>query len=490
MTTVRVVIRMTVSVVDTAFHVIDLETRLPFHFGTVEVTAIPKVFLRVDVAVDGVRRDGVAMGGLIPGWFYKDPEMAVETGYRNMVEVFQAAATAARDLEPEPTAFAFWRSLSARQRAWAAGTDHPPLLWTYGVSLVEQALVDAVCRAKEIPFARAVREGLLGIDLGAVYDELAPYEPADLLPTEPKRSVAVRHTVGLDDPLTEADVTDERPDDGLPLTLADYVREDGVDHFKIKLSADRRRDANRLARIADTLATLGVGDYLCTVDANEGYDTASAFRRQWEAHATNPALADLFDHLAYVEQPLPRDEAFTPETRSVFSAWEDAPPIVVDESDGAIDDAGTALTYGYAGTSHKNCKGVFKGIVNACLIAHRDRTDDDRSYVISAEDLTTVGPVELLQDLAVVATIGVDHVERNGHHYFPGLRAFPARVQEAVLDGHGDLYRRTDDGFPTLDIDDGVLDLGTTVDAPFGVARVPDVSQFTPLSEWVDDLDQ
>lgn len=480
---------MTVSVADTAFHVIDLETRLPFHFGSVEVTAIPKVFLRLEATVDGTAQEGVAMGGLIPGWFYKDPGMAVETGYRNMIDVFQAAATLAQDVAPEPTAFAFWRALSARQRAWAAGTDHPPLLSTYGVSLVEQALVDAVCRARGVPFARAVREGLLGIDLGAVYDELAPYEPADLLPTEPKRSVAVRHTVGLDDPLTEADVASERPDDGLPLTLADYVREDGVDHFKIKLSADRRRDANRLARIADTLATLGVDDYLCTVDANEGYDTASAFRRQWEAHATNPALADLFDHLAYVEQPLPRDEAFTAETRSVFSAWEDAPPIVVDESDGAIDDAGTALTYGYAGTSHKNCKGVFKGIVNACLIAHRNRTDDDRAYVVSAEDLTTVGPVELLQDLAVAATIGVDHVERNGHHYFCGLRDFPEGVQEAVLRTHGDLYRRTDAGFPTLAVDDGSIELGTTVDAPFGVARPPDTGRFTPLNEWVSDLD-
>ncbi|NHN61390.1 MULTISPECIES: hypothetical protein [Halorussus] len=477
---------MTVAVTRTAFRVVDLETRLPFHFGNVEVTEIPKLFLRVEAEVDGESEVGVGMAGLIPGWFYKDPEMGLDAGYRSMVEVFRSAADAATTLDPEPSAFEFWRSLYDRQREWADGTDHPPLLWSYGVSLVEQALIDAVCRAKGVSFASAVRENVLGIDLGSVYDELAPYEPADLLPAESRRSTAVRHTVGLDDPLTDADVAGERPDDGLPLTLAEYVREDGVDHFKIKLAADRETDAARLGRIADVLGDLGVEEYRCTVDANEGYDSAAEFRRQWESLRAEPDCADLFDSLAYVEQPLPRDEAFTPETEDVFAAWDDAPPVIIDESDGRIDSAGTALAHGYAGTSHKNCKGAFKGVVNACLVAHRNRIDD-REYVISAEDLTTVGPVELLQDLAVVAILGADHVERNGHHYFRGLSGFSEAVQRAVLTDHGDLYRRHEDGFATLRVEDGTLDLRTVVDAPFGVAPLIDTGQFTPLEEWASE---
>ena len=479
---------MTIAVSHTAFHVVELETRLPFHFGNVEVTAIPKLFLRVEATVDGATQEGTAMGGLIPGWFFKDPEMDVETGYRDMVEVFRSAAITARDLPAEPTAFDFWRSLYRSQREWATGTGYPPLLWSYGVSLVEQALLDAVCRAKETTFANAVRENLLGIDLGAVYEELAPYEPADFLPVEPNRSIAIRHTVGLDDPLTRADVTSERPDDTLPFTLAEYVREDGVDHFKIKLSADRERDASRLSRIADTLAELGVEDYRCTVDANEGYDTAGAFKRQWESHAADSELADLFEHLAYVEQPLPRDEAFTPETRDVLTTWDDAPPIIIDESDGEIDAAGKALDYGYAGTSHKNCKGAFKGILNACLVARRIRTDADRAYVISAEDLTTIGPVELLQDLTVAAVIGADHVERNGHHYFYGLRAFPEETRERVLAAHEDVYRRDENGVPTLDIVDGTVELGTVIEAPFGSALSLDTDRYVPLKSWESDL--
>ncbi|WP_247004284.1 hypothetical protein [Halosolutus gelatinilyticus] len=477
---------MAIEISATSFHVVDLETRFPFHFGNVAVTKIPKVLLRVKAEVDEKSQDGIAMGGLIPGWFYKDPEMDLDAGYRSMIDAFRSAADIARTLSPRPTAFAFWRSLYEEQHEWAAGTDCPALLWSYGVSLVEQALIDAVCRAKNTTFANAVRENAFGIDLGSVYDELASADPAGLLPDEPRRSTAIRHTVGLDDPLTAADIGDDRPDDGLPLTLGEHVRETGVNHFKIKLSADLERDATRLARIGDVLADAGVEEYRCTVDANEGYDSAGEFRRHWEALASEPALAAVFDSLAYVEQPLPRDEAFTAETRDVLTSWADAPPIVIDESDDRIASAGAALSYGYAGTSHKNCKGVFKGIANACLVAHRNRTSEDRRFVVSAEDLTTVGPVELLQDLSVTATIGVDHVERNGHHYFAGLRAFSNGIREELLSAHGDLYRRHEEGFPTLDIRDGTIELGSVLDAPFGVAPLCDTSQFTPLEMWLE----
>ncbi|MFB9808919.1 hypothetical protein ACFFQF_29130 [Haladaptatus pallidirubidus] len=86
--------------------------------------------------------------------------MRLETGYRNMVDVFRSAADIAKSLDTKPTAFAFWWSLYERQRERADDTNHPALLWSYGVSLVEQALIDAVCRAKGVSFPTAVRENL------------------------------------------------------------------------------------------------------------------------------------------------------------------------------------------------------------------------------------------------------------------------------------------------------------------------------------------
>lgn len=481
---------MTVSVNRAEFHVKVLEKRMPFHFGNVEVSEDPQLFLRLLTEIDGSTQPGIATAGLVPSWFYKDSGMSLEAGLRNMIEVFRAAARFASQLEHAETPFEFWHALYRRQRDWAAETDHPPLLWSYGVSLVEQALIDAFCRATGLSFTEAVRGNHLGIELGAVYDELAGAQPDDLLPQQPVRYTAVRHTVGLTDPLTDEDLSaDERLDDGLPQTLTDYIRVDGIDHFKIKLSANLERDMDRLSRLAELLEDHSVEQYRCTVDANEGYDSAGSFKRQWEALADNPTVARLLNHVVYVEQPLARSDAFSDDTAGVLNSWPDAPPVIIDESDDLIDRAGQALDYGYSGTSHKNCKGVFKGIVNACLMAYRNQQEPEESYVISAEDLTTTGPIELLQDLAVVASIGADHVERNGHHYFRGLSAFSQAIQGAVLEHHSDLYRRHEDGFATLNISGGRIDLNSVIDAPFGVEPLLDTSEFEPLDRWLDSLE-
>jgi len=290
--------------------------------------------------------------------------------------------------------------------------------------------------------------------------------------------------VGFTDPLTENDLgPDDRLDDGLPQSLAEYVRTQGLTRFKIKLSGDAERDAERLKRIANVL-TAECDGFSFTLDANEQYGTAREFRQQWEAMCTDPEVASFLEDLLYIEQPLTRDEAFGEETTAVFSEWETGPPVIIDESDGYLDSFGRALSCGYAGVSHKNCKGVFRGVVNACLAEHRRRTDPSGEYVVSGEDLTTVGPIGLHQDLAVMGTIGADHVERNGHHYFRGLSMFPQEIQEAVLASHNDLYRRHADGFATVDISGGAISLDSVLAAPFGYQSDLDLSQFEPVSTW------
>jgi hypothetical protein len=127
---------------------------------------------------------------------------------------------------------------------------------------------------------------------------------------------------------------------------------------------------------------------------------------------------------------------------------------------------------------------VFHGIANACLITHRRRVQPAIPLHLSAEDLTNLGPVALQQDLAVLAALGIEHAERNGHHYFAGLSQFPKAIQRDALRYHGDLYTRHADGFPTVNVRDGAIDIGSVVDAPFGVAFEPDLTDFTPLRDW------
>jgi hypothetical protein len=111
------------------------------------------------------------------------------------------------------------------------------------------------------------------------------------------------------------------------------------------------------------------------------------------------------------------------------------------------------------------------------------RNPDER-YVMSGEDLTNIGPVALIQDLSALATLGIPHAERNGHHYFRGLSLFPEDVQASVLRHHGDLYRRHERGFPTLAMRSGKIEIGSVVDAPFGPAFEFDPRRHTPLDEW------
>jgi hypothetical protein len=165
-------------------------------------------------------------------------------------------------------------------------------------------------------------------------------------------------------------------------------------------------------------------------------------------------------------------------------AWRERPKLIIDESDAELDSLARALALGYHGTSHKNCKGVFKGIANACLLEVLRRQPDGDRLIMSGEDLANIGPVALLQDLAVVASLGVSSVERNGHHYFAGLSAFPAPIQEQILEWHGDLYEKTARGWPSLRIVNGELSLDSVVNSPLGVGFELDVTQFIPLARW------
>lgn len=476
---------MSIDVTGADAYVTNVAKRMPFHFGNVSVEAVGVLFLSLEVEVDGKTETGLSQGGLGPLWYYKDPDMAPHEGSEHMLDLTEHAWTAAIEHDPAPTVFDLWHDLYEEQYDWGDSTPYPPLLLGFGLSLVEAALVDAFCRATDRTFAEAVRENTLGIEPGRVYEELAGADPAAYLPEAPVRETALRHTVGQTDPLMPGDISPaDRLEDGLPQSLAEYLETDGVSHFKIKLSADPAQDRAQLRSIRNVLASHGVEEYAITVDANEQYETVEAFRSQWQSHREAAEVRAIIDNLLYVEQPLPRDEAFTEQTREAFADWPDRPPVIIDESDDRIDTLGTALDYGYDGTSHKNVKGIMTGVINGCLLESRRRKNPDREYVLSGEDMTNVGPVELQQDLAVMATLGLEHVERNGHHYNRGLSMFPEDVQSAVLSAHGDLFRRHEDGFATVDVRDGRIRLGSVVDAAFGRGLDFNISRFTPVDEW------
>jgi hypothetical protein len=468
-----------ISLKSVSLHRIHLRARMPFRYGIATMTEVPHLFVRGTWSIGGKEIEGVAADHLPPKWFTKDPNRGLEDEIQEMLTVIRAAISHASPIRAS-SPFAFWRELYAAQAAWGGAQSIPPLLAHFGTSLVERSLIDAVCRARGTAFAAALRDNLFGIELGAVHPALAPTQPRDWLPAAPPSVVTARHTVGLIDPLTAAEIpAADRVNDGLPQSLDECIRFYGLRHFKIKIDADRSKARARLVGIHAVLERECRNGFAFSLDGNESFRDAAAFAAHARELMADTALRGFWPHLLFIEQPLHRDVALSP-AADWTRVWPERPPIIIDESDADCTSLPRALALGYAGTSHKNCKGVFKGIANACLLAQRRAGGE--TGMLSGEDLTNVGPVALLQDLAVQASIGVTSVERNGHHYFNGLAQFPAAIQAHMLAHHGDLFTRSAEGWPRLDVRGGEIHLGSVLRAPFGCAPGLDLGTIPEIS--------
>ena len=452
-------------------HSATLKTRMPFRYGIAEMTVLPHIFVRMEVDLGGTVSEGIAADHLPPKWFTKEPERDPAGEIADLLAVIHNAAALARGWQGA-SAFIFWREMAATQTAWAVGCGHPPLLANFGVSLMERALLDAICRWESRPFHQLLAENRFGIVLGDVHPELAGSVPRDWLPKQPLESVVCRHTVGLSDPVEGGELPGS-----LPTSLVANIRRYGLRQFKIKVAAGE--PLQRLEVIVARIGEESSGDFQISLDGNESFASVEAFREFWGHLRGRPCFEPLLRNLLFVEQPFHRNAALGETTRRELQDWPDGPRIIIDESDAEDGSLSRALACGYAGVSHKNCKGVQHGVANACLLA-KLRAGGRGDLTMSGEDLSNIGPVALLQDLAVQATLGNSSVERNGHHYFSGLSFWPASIQAQMLDEHHDLYERAPEGWPTLRIEAGQVALGSVNRAAFGVGSIPDAVREMP----------
>ena len=462
--------------------VLHTRTRFPFRYGIASMTDVPHWFVRARVTLRGKSALGLAAEGLPPKWFTKNPLTTFEQDLPQMLAVIGHAAQAAQQIAHTPISFFdWWRELCRQQTDWADARRLAPLLAHLGVSLMERAVLDALSRLTAQPLHQLIAVNRLGVRLGEVCPPLGNTQPSDWLPPTPLNHCFARHTIGLGDSLTPENIPPaERVDDGLPQDLQSSIRAYGLRYFKVKLSGTPDRDFDRLQQLTRVLEHETGGEYFLTLDGNENFASFEMFREFWNQGRELPQLSNLWSHVLVVEQPVHRDRALADESGAALHRWSQRPPFIIDESDGALRDLPRALQLGYVGTSHKNCKGILKGLINACLLEKRRRAG--QHGVLTGEDLCNLGPVALLQDLALMSLLGIEHVERNGHHYYRGLSMFPDTWQQLILENHSDLYQRHPHGFPTLHIHSGKLNLHSINAAPFGVEPLLDPTSFEPGS--------
>jgi hypothetical protein len=453
---------------EVALHERPVKLRLPFRFGVVTLTECPQAFAhaRIELA-DGRSAWGGAAELMAPKWFDKNLALSNDDNFDQLRSVLHRARDAyLGDASPDTAFGHFARHHDAHQAACAA-RGFNPLLASYGPALLDRAILDALCRAQGVSFYDAMHGNLVG--LAGRHAQFAGIDWSGFLGAlkPPAHTIAARHTVGLVDAITDADVT-QPVNDGLPESLQQVVARYGHRHFKLKVGGRVDDDVARLSAIASVLDRID-GDLVVSLDGNEQYESAGGVAELLARMQALPALQRLWRAIAFIEQPIHRKSALLTDVRAITAIK----PVIVDESDGELDAFELARARGYTGISSKTCMGVYRSLLNAARCAAWNRAAGAPRYFMSGEDLTTQAGLAVQQDLALVNLIGITHVERNGHHYVNGMAALPAAEQQAFLDAHPDLYERSH-GAVRLRIRGGRLGIASLAAPGYASAAQPD----------------
>ena len=165
-------------------------TRLPFRYGIACLTRCPQATLEATIEVGGRLQTGYSGEGLPPSWFDKTPNRS----YRQQIEAMLASIALAQRMFLKSAAtkidfFSAWREAYTNCHDEGAKCEVPnPLLTSFGVSLVERAVMDALARHAGLSFAQAVHTNLYQIRPGEIHEELRGLQPADWLPRQPAQS--------------------------------------------------------------------------------------------------------------------------------------------------------------------------------------------------------------------------------------------------------------------------------------------------------------
>ncbi len=259
---------------------------------------------------------------------------------------------------------------------------------------------------------------------------------------DPRPCLHLYHLVGALDPLTVADLPTRR-NDGLPETLPDWVKADGVDHIKIKLDGNNLDwDINRVLAVNAVLSELaGQKSWCYSLDFNERCQDAQyvidCFARIRERSP------EAFSRIEYVEQPTNRNLNL-PGTPDMHEAAK-IKPVVIDES--LLDYASLlrARDLGYSGVALKACKGQS----NALLMG---AAAQKFGMFTCVQDLTCPG-ASLLQSVGLAAHIPtITAVESNGRQYVPSANAAWADKFPGIFRPENGMFRTAGMSGPGLGI--------------------------------------
>jgi L-alanine-DL-glutamate epimerase-like enolase superfamily enzyme len=430
----------------------DFQYRTPIKFGGVALDRATILNVRVTVET---RAGRVARGfGSMPlgnVWAFPSKHLTYDQTLGAMKAVVKEVAAITSDYRAFGHPIDITHALEPAYHAAAVDVANrlkltdpiPPLAMLVAASPFDAALHDAFGKAHDrncfSTYGRDFMTHDLGHFLGPAFqgEWLDRYVSATAKPRMP-----LYHLVGALDPLAPGDVS--KPiGDGLPETLGDWIRADGLTHLKIKLNGeDLRWDVERVLgvdRVASAAqAARGVALWNYSLDFNEKCANV-AYLLDFLNTIRDRASA-CFDRIQYIEQPTKRD--LKADRDNLMHEASTLRPVVIDESLLDQESLMLAREMGYTGAALKACKGQSQSL----LMAAAARKE---GMFLCVQDLTCPG-ASLLQSASIAAHVpGIAAIEANSRQYcpaaneawaerFPGVfRITDGTMNTALLDGVG-----------------------------------------------------
>ncbi|MBI3684528.1 MAG: mandelate racemase/muconate lactonizing enzyme family protein [Acidobacteria bacterium] len=251
---------------------------------------------------------------------------------------------------------------------------------------------------------------------------------------EPKPRMPMYHLVGAVDPITAADIQ-KRVNDGLPETLPEWIRYNGLTNLKIKLNGDDLNwDVERVVRVEHTTAEVqkqrGVTRWVYSLDFNERCPSV-AYLLDFLRKLKEKIPAG-FGRIQYIEQPTARD--LKANRQNVMHEAARLLPIVIDESLSDVEALYVARQMGYTGAALKACKGQTQALLMGA-VAQKEK------MFLCVQDLTCPG-ASLIHSAGLSAHVpGVAAIEANSRQYVPAANKgwddrFPGifRVKDGTME--------------------------------------------------------
>jgi L-alanine-DL-glutamate epimerase-like enolase superfamily enzyme len=408
-----------ISIGDVQFSYEEFRYRAPYKFGGVPVDRA--TILNVNITVrtrDGRTAKGFGSMPLGNVWSFPSREMSYDTTLGAMKSLAGRVAKITSNykeyghpidinvaLEPE-----YLKAAEEVSKELKLSSQIPKLCTLVTASPFDAAVHDAFGKIHRRSCYQTYGKDLMSHDLSSYLntDFKGEYLDRYIVP-QPKPQIAMFHSVGGADAVLSSELK-ERLGDGLPETLGEWIKFNGLTHIKIKLQGeDLKWDIERTVNV-DRVASEASPrtNWKYCVDFNERCPNVEyVLEYLRKVKELSPAG---FDRILYLEQPTARDLKSNQQNRMHEAAK--LRPVVIDESLVDLESLLLARELGYTGVALKACKGQSQAMLMAAAA-------QKYKMFLTVQDLTCPG-ASLIHSVGIATHVpGVAGIEANSRQYMP-----------------------------------------------------------------------